>query len=431
MFDLDNKKILILGFGKDGKSTYNYIKTHSNAEITIMDQNYENIEGAIDVDYNTLDEYDLIFKTPGISLKDVDISPFKNKLTSQLDFLYKNKNAFTIGVTGSKGKSTTASLIYEVLKNNNKKVLLLGNIGSPILDYFDEIDDDTILVIEMSSHQLEYLYSSPNIAVITNFYEEHLDHYKSLNDYYLAKLNIVKYQNYEDSCIYFKDNLDLLDYINKTDIRSKKYEVSKKDNNTYTRFYDNYILVDQKEWFNVNEDIYLKGDHNLVDIALTLTVANILNLDIDLSNEAIKNFKGLAHRMEFVKEAGNVKYYNDSIATIPASTINAIEALKEVNTLIIGGKDRGINYDDFVAYLKKCNVQNIVCLPDTGHDIYNKLQGYKNIFKVSDVKEAVEVASKITKDGICLLSPAASSYGFYKNFEERGNEFKKFVERLD
>jgi len=427
MNDLLNKKIVVLGFGKEGKSTYNYLRSiDSNMSIDIMDQKYQNIKvddpnvKVIDTNYDDLKDYDLIFKTPGISFKDVDITPFEDKLTSQAEYFLSHTKAKTIGITGTKGKSTTSSLIYEVLKAQGKDAFLIGNIGNPIFDDMNELNENSYAVIELSSHQLEYVKHSPNVSLILNLHPEHLDHYKSLEDYYLAKLNIALYQNEDDDYIYLNDYGALKDLTEKLPIKSHKHEINNEN------IVDNRIIFDSKEVFDGNISMPLKGKHNLMNIAFVLEVCNVLGLDIDKASETIRNFKGLAHRMEFIDTFNGVTYYNDSIATIPESSINAIEALKNVNTLIVGGMDRGISYEEYIEYLKSSDIENIICIPDTGNYIYEKLKEYKNVYKAEDVKKAAQIASKVTKEGtICLLSPAATSYNMYKNFEERGNAFKE------
>ena len=204
--EFKNKKIVILGFGKEGKSTYQFIRKHLNdISLTIKDKNDNikndplfqkdpNVEIITGEDYlDHLEEYDLIMKTPGISFKDIDTTLIKDKISSELEILLKYYKNNIIGITGTKGKSTTSSLIYDVLKNNNKKCFLLGNIGIPIFDFIEQIEPDTLLVVEMSSHQLEFVNHSPHIAIITNLYEDHLDHTNGVNDYYQAKLNIARF----------------------------------------------------------------------------------------------------------------------------------------------------------------------------------------------------------------------------------------------
>ena len=211
---LENKKILILGFGVEGKSTYKFLRRNfPKMNLTICDSNeidinsLENVEILQGEEYlERINDYDIIMKSPGISFKDIDITNFKEKIKSQIELLLEFVDVFTIGITGTKGKSTTSSLIYEVLKEQNRNAILLGNIGTPIFECIDKIEKDTIVVLELSSHALEYMKLSPNISVLLNVFEEHLDHYKSLQNYIDAKYNIFKYQKENDYAIYNVDN---------------------------------------------------------------------------------------------------------------------------------------------------------------------------------------------------------------------------------
>ena len=434
---LQNKNIIILGFGMEGKSTYNYIRKYlKDIKLTIMDSNYQNITlddknvEIIDIDYNKFNNYDLIFKSPGISFKDIDTTSFKDKITSQLEIFLETTPSYTIGITGSKGKSTTTSLIYKIINDQNIKSYIVGNIGKPILDIVDEVDENTYVVIECSSHQLEYTKVSPNIGIILNLFEEHLDHYKSKEHYYMAKMNLVNYQSNKDYFIYSSDNEDLKNHIDIINTNATKLDINNiKNNNSYTYIKDNFIYVNDKKLYDVNTKRKIQGIHNLKNIMFTLTVSEILKLDINKTIESISNFEPLPHRMELVGTYNEITYYNDSIATIPNATINGIEALSNVNTIIIGGKDRGIDYSLLKDYLINSEIENIICLPDTGYTIGKEITN-KNVYYVKTVEEAVDIAREVTKKNtICLLSPAASSYGFYKNFEERGNRFKEYIRK--
>ena len=194
---------------------------------------------------------------------------------------------------------------------------------------------------------------------------------------------------------------------------------------------DNYIYYNDNKIMNINERMNLKGIHNINNIMFVFAVCNILNLDCDKAINSIKNFKTLEHRMEYVGRFNQIEFYNDSIATIPESTINSIETIKNVDTLIVGGKDRGINLEYFIKYLKNSKIQNIICIPQTGKYIYNKLKNsLKNIYYTESLEDAVDIANNVTtRNKVCLLSPAAASYGFFKNFEERGILFKKYVRK--
>lgn len=441
---LKDKNIIILGFGMEGETTYDFIRNHlPTQKLTIADMNEVIIEDYpyLEQDKNltlilgknyldNLEQYDIIIKTPGLSLKDVDISKYKDKITNQLELVLEYLDIFSIGITGTKGKSTTSTLMYNVIKDQGKQVMLLGNIGEPIFHRIDEMKKDTILVLEMSSHALEFVKRSPNISIFLNAYEEHLDHYISLEKYVEAKFNIAKYQKSGDTFIYNYDNKLMKDFgynHRESDYAVSIEEEPKTINKTYLK--DNNIYINDEKICVQDIKRNLKGMHNLNNIMFILTVAKIMNLDMQKVFETIANFKPLEHRMEFVETINGVSYYNDSIATIPEATINGVNAIGNINTLIVGGKDRGVNLEELIEFLAESDIENIVCLHTTGEYIYSKLEKTdKNLFKVNNMESAVKIAKKVTKPGTnCLLSPAAASYGFFKNFKERGEIFKKCV----
>lgn len=441
--NIKDKNICILGFGKEGISTYNFIRRHlPNKKLTIIDKcdvsskidNASNVNFIYGSDYlSNLDKYDLIIKTPGISLKDINIENIKDKLTSQLELILEVFKKNIIGITGTKGKSTTSSLIYKILKDQGYDTYLLGNIGNPMFDDIEFFNEDTYLVIEMSAHQLEFINISPHIAIVLNLFEDHLDHAGSVYHYHQNKMNIFKYQNEDDYSIYSIDNENILNWMNKEKYLGKKYCVTNSNNNKLDTIHinNNDIILNDKVLYNKNNKRKLIGDHNLFNIMFSLVVSNILNLDIEKTKESISCFNPLRHRMEYIGTYNDILYYDDAIATIPMATINAIESLKYVDTLVFGGMDRGIDYSDLINYLHKCSVNNLICMPKTGYDIGNVLEQLgtnKKIYYIESLKEAVKCAKEITKKGtICLLSPAASSYEYFKNFEEKGDKFAQYV----
>lgn len=435
-----NKKILILGFGREGQSTYKLIRKYikeqtlyiadrkenfeKNYEFLSQDKNIKCISGEGYLE--DLEEYDVIMKSPGISFVGLDTSKFYNNIKSQLELLLEFFDMFTIGITGTKGKSTTSSLIYKVLKEQNVKSMFLGNIGVPVFDYIDTIPDDTTLILEMSSHQLEYMKLSPNISILLNIYPEHLDHYESFEKYAEAKCNIFKYQNKSDYFIYNSDDKTINKFLKNEE--AKKYKVSLKENGDIYLKGENIYFKD-KEIYNINTPRNLLGEYNLNNIMFVLAVSEILKLDISKTIKSISDFKTLEHRLEFVGEYNGILYYDNSIATIPKATIEAVKALKNVDTLIIGGMDRGLDYTDFIKFLNESDISNIICMPKTGHDIAKNLKDGR-AYVVNTLDEAVEIAKKHTTKGrVCLLSPAAASYGFFKNFEEKGNIYKELVKK--
>ena len=442
---LEDKRILILGFGKEGESSYKLMRKHFpeknlfiadknmnllNEKIELMEDPY--LEVSLGENYlNGIEEYDLIIKAPGISLKDVDLTNIENKITSQLELFFEYTDVYKIGITGTKGKSTTSSLMYKVLIDQGKDSFLLGNIGEPIFNYIELIEKDSIVVLELSSHALEFVKRSPNIAILLDIYEEHLDHYKSFERYIEAKFNVAKFQNENDYLIYNYDNENMKNFgfeYKKNDFAVSLDTIPDKLNNVYIK--NEKIYHNENELMNINEEMNLKGMHNINNIMFILSACQILNLDIDKAIESIKAFKPLEHRMEYVATINGVDYYNDSIATIPESTINAVNALEKVNTLIVGGKDRGVDLSELIEYLKTNEtVENIICLPKTGEFIKEGLKdSNKNVIFTEKLEEAVKLAKQLTKENmICLLSPAASSYGYFKNFEERGRLYKEYV----
>lgn len=441
---LKDKKIVILGFGMEGEASYRFLRKNfpekqlfiADRNINLLDKKIDlmedaNLEVSLGENYlNGIEEYDLILKAPGISLKDIDISKFQNKITSQLELFLEFFDICSIGITGTKGKSTTSSLMYKILIDQKKEAYLLGNIGEPIFNDIESFTENTIAVIELSSHALEYVKRSTKIGIILDIYEEHLDHYKTLEKYIEAKFNLAKYQTSEDYLIYNFDNQFMNDYNFK--FKENDYAVSL-DNipNTKNKVFlkDNFIYCNEEKCMGINEKMNLKGMHNINNIMFILGVCQILNLDIKKVINSIKEFKPLEHRMEFVANINGVDYYNDSIATIPESTIDAVNAIKNVNTIIVGGKDRGVNLTELINFLKTSNIENIICLPKTGEYIKEGLENSnKKVYFTNELEEAVNIAKKVTKKNtVCLLSPAASSYGYFKNFEERGKLFKKYV----
>lgn len=436
------KKIAILGFGMEGKSTYRFIRNYTDMPLTIIDKNdvYEKNKELLEGDNNLsfiigdeylkqLDGFDLIIKSPGVITKDIDTTniPF----TSQLELLLSVNREHVIGITATKGKSTTTSLTYEILRANGVDAKIVGNIGKPIFDEIENMTKDTYMVVEMSALQLEFVTHSPHIAAILNLYEDHLDHSGTVEHYHENKLQIFKHQTNHDYAIYCSDIEPLNSYIDdKYKARKYRVQLHNKDIDLHTMYiYKDMVYLNQKEIFDVNTELHLLGEHNLRNIMVVLTISEIMELDLKKSIDAIKNFKPLEHRIELVGTYNGIVFYNDSIATVPAATISAIEALKDVDTLIFGGMDRGIDYDPLVKFLDSGVVRNLICMPTTGHKIGSKVKN-KDVFKynVETLEEAVIKAKEVTEEKkICLLSPAAASYEYFKNFEEKGKAYKNLV----
>ncbi len=427
---INNHRVLILGFGKEGKSTYNFIRKNF-AYITI---------GIADLDINISDDilladdkktdiycgenylvclkdYNIIIKSPGVKMGNIS-SSILQKLTSQTDLFLQCYANQIIGVTGTKGKSTTASLIAHAIKADNKKGLLLGNIGVPAFDMINKIDSDTIIVYELSAHQLEFVHSSPHIAVLLNVFPEHLDYFNKLEDYKHAKFNILKFQTKNDILVYHHSLAEK--------IQKFKEETSNINTHEHQQFVEVYI-GDYK--FNT-KNTALIGNHNMDNISIALEAAKIAGIDIDTAINSLSNFKSLPHRLEFIGMFGGIKFINDSISTIPQSTIAAVKSLKGVDTIILGGYDRGLDYADMVRFLSNSEIRNFYLLGEAGDRIYSYFpkDTDKILMKISSIESAFSTIVKLTKKGgTCLLSPAAASYDQFHNFQHRGEVFSSLA----
>lgn len=427
---IKDKKILILGFGREGQSTFSYIRKHlPEKRLTVGDKNKpsvndENVDIIFGEDYlNSLGDYDIVFKSPGIAFLDDVSYPETTEITCQTDMFLRFARPRVVGITGSKGKTTTSTLIYEMLKSGGVKTCLIGNIGVPVFEMADEGEDLTA-VIEMSSHQLEFTTVSPYVAVLVNIYQEHLDHYKTgFKGYVEAKLNIAVHQKENDYLIYNPEQ-DLEGIVDwEKVIKGNKRPV------TFSAAAEDKFV---NELWRSTE--HLKGEHNRQDIAYALAVARIFGVSDDAVREAIKGFRGIEHRMEYVGVVDGITWYNDSIATIPTAVMGAVKAIGNVDTLVFGGLDRGIDYADFIKYLNECDVKKLIGLPETGHSIIASLKEAgckKEMYCAEDMADAVRTAARLTEKGkSCLFSPAAASYNYYKNFEEKGRHYKSLIASL-
>ena len=422
---LRNKSILILGFGREGRSSYNFIRKElPEAIIAIADQNSITDENVVknttiisgDNYLEACKDYDIVLKAPGVIIKDSLDQATKAKITSQTDLFMRIYRDQIIGVTGTKGKSTTSSLIHHVLSHAGFDSKLVGNIGKPCFDIIDEIKPETQIVYELSAHQLEFIQASPHIAVLLNIYEEHFDHYTTPDDYYQAKKNIYRYQTTNDLLIYG----DIYQHATPEELdqaKSYKIDITRTEIVPPSQIHTKLI-----------------GEHNMRNIQVAAAIAYALRINGETFSEAVASFEPLPHRLEYVGTFHNIKFYNDSIATAQEATINAIKAINDVDTLILGGMDRGLDYHPLVNFLRNSGVRNIILLPETDA-IFQKLfaeDHYRQgLFIVRNMKEAVQKAYEVTEPThSCLLSPAAASYNSYKNFEERGNDFKNQVSML-
>lgn len=420
---LSGKRILIAGFGREGKSTLRFLQQYMpDATVGIADKNETAFQDIDKERYNLYfgdeylkasSDYDVVIKTPGISVKDIDID--FSKITSQTDLFLEAFHNQVIGITGTKGKSTTSTLIYHLIKESGNDAILAGNIGIPILDCVNDINERTIIVYELSAHQLQFINRSPHVGILLNVFEEHLDHFGTFEKYKDAKVNVLRYMSDDDVAV----------------VNNDLYRAVSRQLSAVSVDFENYSFDD----YNINwEDIPLLGEHNKMNIKAALCACKSYGLSIEDLISHLYTFKSLEHRQEYVGIFKGVKFYNDSISTIPQATIAALKTIKNVNFLLLGGFDRGIDYEPLVAYLKENPLPYILITGRAGQTIKDKLQTaeYKgNILEYTDMESAFVMMEKYAKSGdVCLLSPAAASYDRYKNFEERGRVFKEFANKF-
>ncbi|MGI6340849.1 MAG: Mur ligase family protein [Minisyncoccales bacterium] len=401
--NLKNKKIIIVGFGREGKNTYKTLKKLFPLKpIALADKREikaDEREIYTGKDYlNNLKNYDVIIKTPGIPFNEVKKNAGLAKITSQTELFLENCPGKVIGVTGTKGKSTTSTLIYKILKDSFKNVKLVGNMGKPCLSYLLTAKPKDIFVFEMSCHQLDHISKSPNIAVFINIYPEHLDYYKTFLKYFNSKKNITKFQDKNDLFIYNPEFKEI------ENIKTKAHKIPFKES-------------------------FLKNNIHKNTIAAAIAVSKTFGLTEKEIKKSIDEFKTLDSRIEFLGNFNGINFYNDSLATIPEATIFALNELKNVDTLILGGLDRGIKFNKLTEEIKNKKIKNIILFPNTDKKIYKDLKNENiNFFFTDSMKEAVLFAKKNTKKGsICLLSPAAPSYNLFKDYKDRANQFKKYL----
>jgi len=425
--ELKNKKVLILGFGREGRDNFLFLRKLFPKKVLgvadrlkIKDLRFKKVRLHLGENYlKALKDYDVIIKSPGIPFKELSKLDFDylKKITTQTEIFFENCPGKIVGITGTKGKSTTASLIYKILKRGGIKAHLAGNIGKPVLNLLFSATPNDVYIYELSSHQLYNLKKSPHIAVFLNIYQEHLDYYRNFNEYVRAKANITRYQNENDYLVYNSQDKIVREI-------AKKSEAQK-------------IPIPTHYKLRMNIRIPLLGEFNFKNIMAAVAVGKIFGLPPLKIAKTIENFKPLPHRLEYIGTYKGIKFYNDSLSTIPETTIAALDGLgNNVETIFLGGFDRGISFKNLAKRILKSKIKNLILFPTTGERIWREIISLKRknkfrAFLVQNMKDAVRLAYQYTRKGkICLLSCASTSFSIFRDYKEKGNLFKKYVKKF-
>lgn len=447
---LHQKSVVILGYGREGQSTYRLLRKYlPQLNLVVADSDESILQRFPELDnpgirlqlganyLNQLSDYDIIIKSPGISLFKSGFSPDPKRITSQTDLFLQAFSHQITGITGTKGKSTTASLLHHIYQKQSDDTVLLGNIGVPFFDAIKDITPKTRIVCELSSHQLEYLSVAPHLSVLTNIFEEHLDHYGSYEAYQYAKFQIALKQQPGDYFIYNSDDERinaLLSFHNIPGIRIPVY--LKKFEGEGAGALDKMLTLRLKHKTHLigpsAPATFLAGEHNLGNIYMAAVAAYLAGVSKECICAGIADFQPLEHRLEYCETTRKAHFYNDSISTIPEASLAALSTLKRVHTLIAGGFDRGIDYENFAETLSGLPLSYILLTGPAGQRVYNLITGKRKckaaLYHFDYFDDAVKQAIMVTPEGeICLLSPAASSYDQFANFEERGKRFKQLI----
>ncbi len=432
---LKDKKILILGLAREGWSSYKFLRRYfKQQKIWLADkktlkefesekrkvlQQDKNLVLNLGEKYlNQLTEVEIIIKTPGIKLDNKLVKKLANKniiITSNLNIFLANLKGKIIGITGSKGKGTVTTLIYKILKAGGKKTYLVGNIGQPFLNYIKYDSTNTIYVAELSSFHLENVVGKFDIGAFISFFPEHLKEHGSINNYFKAKMNLVQNIKNKGYLIYNAEDKKIKQAVKKFKIKKISYKLPKTKIPTS-----------------------LLGQHNQLNIQAAVEVAKLFKIKSTTIFKTIKNFKVLPYRLELIGQFKGIKFYSDTLGTTPEATVKAIEALQEVNlqTLIVGGVSKGGNYNLVAQAIIKAKLKNLIMLPNVGIKIGKLIKKDKakykpNLVVAKNMQQAVKQAFKLTQtdESVCL-SPAGTSFDFYKNYAEKGDDFKKWVKKL-
>lgn len=442
--DLKDKKIAILGYGIEGKAVADFLNS-AGIKFDLLDQK-DNPQYL-----DNIKSYDVLFRSPGIKLTEPKIAEAKASgvaISSQIKFFFDNCPAKIIGVTGTKGKGTTAQLIYEILKAAGISVYLGGNIGNPVLELLGKLSPEDWVVLELSSFQMQDLEKSSHIAVVLMVTSEHLDYHLDTEEYVQAKSAITKFQSAQDFAVINFDypgsmQIGALGAAKKYFFHTTDSEFNFIDGAVAEKSTGKLSLIQagvKSDYLDL-KDVQLPGFHNVQNISAAVLTARLVaketrGIDDQVIARAVNDFKGLPHRLELVAERSGIKFYNDSFGTTPETCLVAVQAFSEPEIVIIGGFNKKGEYDDLTeALVQQKNIKAVIAIGQIAPSIEQGLK--KNNFSgeiLTGAKNMVEVFEQVrgiaVKGDLVLLAPATSSFDWYKNYKERGDHFRNLAQKF-
>lgn len=451
--EIKNTKFAVLGAGRSGVAITNLLLSNGAKEVLLTDekqleQNTINIKSDnLKIEFGGFTEsildYDVIVKSPGIPPSNKILIKAKEnnkKIFSEVEAASWFCTAPIIGITGTNGKTTTTALIGEIFKDAGYKTFVCGNIGKAFSEIVNDVTKDSVVVLELSSFQLEDIDSlNPEVAIILNITPDHIDWHGSFEDYLQAKLNISKNQSANDVLVYNYDDEVLRNALKDC---NKNIAVISIGENLYEMDFNSgaYMMDGMLYYFNKKEnklndvvlrkDVYLKGDHNVYNALASIVAAKKFGISCDEIEKTLMEFKGVEHRIEFVRERNGVAYYNDSKATNIDALIVALKSFDKNIVLILGGKDSDNDYS-IVRDLINERVKEIIAVGASKEKINNFFSSFKKVYAADSYEDAVSYAGKTAEAGdTVLLSPACKSFDMFNNFEERGKKFKELANNL-
>lgn len=446
--NLFNKNVLVVGLGTTGIATSLFLK-EKGAKVTVSDirsedellpsvQRFKNLGIKVEANEHKRETFvhaDLIVVSPGVPLYTPSLKAAAEagvEIISEIELAYRHMKTPIIAVTGTNGKTTTVHFIADIFKSSGKRVFLGGNVGTPLIEYVLNRHNEDYIIAEISSFQLEGIQSfKPYIGVLLNLQHDHLDRYPSYDNYVTAKARLFMNQSNQEYAILNGDDSDVKKLSSSIHASTLYFHYEKEvPYGIYCKNHRLYLNNGTGQTRFALDKLHLKGIHNLKNTMAAVAIAKICGCPQERIQQTIDTFKGLPHRLEFIKESHRIKFYNDSKATNVASTISALEALDPPLILIAGGKDKGCNYSPLTPLMKE-KVKALILLGEAKEKMHQALQSSTSTCFVETLEDAVKQSLKKASPGdTVVLSPACSSFDMFKNYEERGNVFKTLVHKL-